>query len=240
MPGAPTSLVAEALSHSAVLLRWTDGSTNEAEFRIEARSGAGAFAEVATVAANTVYATVEDLAAATEHTFRVRARNASGFSSFSNSASATTASGATACVPDSHTACLLDGLFRVTGTMKDFATPPATFAIEVMDFAGGRAESDEAVFWESFEQGNFEVAVKMKDACSLPAGHALRFYWAFFGGLTNQRTDMVIRDTVTGQTVPWNNPANQLPDDGRRHRCASRAPTRALQERARATPRRPA
>ncbi len=141
----------------------------------------------------------------------MRARNASGFSSYSNSATATTASGATACVPDSHTACLLDGQFRITGTMKNFATPPATFAIEVMDFAGGRAESDEAVFWESFEPGNFEVAVKMKDACSLPAGHALRFYWAFFGGLTNQRTDMAIRDTVTGETVTWTNPANQLP-----------------------------
>jgi hypothetical protein len=80
-----------------------------------------------------------------------------------------------------------------------------------MDFATGRAESDEAVFWEAFEVGNFEVAVKMKDACSLPAGDPLRFYWAFFGGLTNQRTDMVIRDTVTGQTLGWNNPANQHP-----------------------------
>ena len=102
--------------------------------------------------------------------------------------------------------------------MKNFATPPATFEIEVMDFAAGRAESDEAAFWESFEPGNFEVAVKMNDACSLPDGHPLRFYWAFFGGLTNQRTDMAIRDTVTGETVTWTNPANQLPDDGRRHR----------------------
>ena len=109
VPGAPSSLIAEALSQSAVLLQWTDGSTNETEFRIEARSGAGAFAEVATVAANTVYATVEELAAATAHTFRVRARNASGFSPFSNNAAATTAAGATACVPDAHTACLLDG-----------------------------------------------------------------------------------------------------------------------------------
>ena len=39
----------------------------------------------------------------------------------------------------------------------------------------------------------------MKDACGLPVGNALRFYWAFFGGLTNQRTDMAIRDTRDGR-----------------------------------------
>ena len=114
-------------------------------------------------------------------------------------------------MPDAHTACLLDGAFRVTGAMKNFATPPATFEIAVMDFAGGRAESDEAVFWESFEPGNFEVAVKMIDACSLPAGHPLRFYWAFFGGLTNQRTDMAIRDTVTGRDRHLDQSGESLP-----------------------------
>ena len=207
----PRASTAEALSQSAVLLRWTDGATNETEFRIEARSGAGAFAEVATVPANTVFVAVEELAAASEHTFRVRARNATGFSSYSNVATATTAAGASACVPDAGTACLLGGEFRITGTMKNFDTPPATFELEVMDFAAGRAESDEAAFWESFEPGNFEVATKMKDACSLPVGDPLRFYWAFFGGLTNQRTDMAIRDTVTGETVTWTNPANQFP-----------------------------
>ena len=211
VPGAPSGLVAEALSQSAVLLKWTDGATNETELRIESRSGAGAFAEVATVAANTTYATVEDLAPATEHTFRVRARNGSVFSSYSNTAAATTQASASACVPGPNTACLLDGQFRITGAMKNFAAPPATFPIEVMDFALGRAESNEAVFWESFEAGNFEVATKMNDACGLPQGHPLRAYWAFFGGLTNQRTDMVIRDTVTGETYNWTNPANQLP-----------------------------
>jgi hypothetical protein len=95
--------------------------------------------------------------------------------------------------------------------MKNFATPPVTFPLKVMDFPGGRAESDQAAFWESFNTGNFEIAIKMNDACSLPQGHPLRFYWAFFGGLTNQRTDMSIVDTLTGQERSFHNPPNTFP-----------------------------
>ena len=198
------------VTHTAVLLKWTDGSNNEDSFHIEVKS-AGAFQEVLTVPANTTYAAVEDLFPSTPYTFRVRARTAAGSSNYSNEAFATTAATTAACVRDANTACLLNGQFRVTGAMKNFANPPATFENQVMSFPGGRAESDEAVFWESFEPGNFEVAVKVRDACALPAGHPLRFYWAFFGGLTDKRTDMVVQDTVTGATITWNNPPNTFP-----------------------------
>ena len=112
---------------------------------------------------------------------------------------------------DNNTACLLNGKFRITGEMKNFATPPVTFPLKVMDFPGGRAESDQAAFWESFNTGNFEIAIKMNDACSLALGHPLRFYWAFFGGLTDQRTDMLIVDTLTSQQRPFHNPPNTFP-----------------------------
>ena len=51
----------------------------------------------------------------------------------------------------------------------------------------------------------------MNDACSLPQDHPLRFYWAFFGGLTDQRTDMSIVDTLTLQERHFHNPPNTFP-----------------------------
>jgi subtilisin family serine protease len=210
-PAAPSNLTAQALTHSAILVQWTDGSTNETTFRIEARSGAGSFQEVGNVPANTTFFTVEELAPSTHYDFRVRARNAAGNSNFSNIAGANTFATTAPCVRDNNTACLLNGKFRITGEMKNFATPPQTFPLKVMDFPGGRAESTQAAFWESFNAGNFEIAIKMNDACSLQQGHPLRFYWAFFGGLTDQRTDMLIVDTLTAQEKTFHNPPNTFP-----------------------------
>ncbi len=115
------------------------------------------------------------------------------------------------CNPDVDTACLFDGAFKVEGEMMNFANPPEGFKTVVMSFPGGRAESDKAVFFESFTAGNFEVGVKMVDACTLPSGHPLRFYWAFLGGLTNAGTEMRITDTVTDQVYTWSNPSGSFP-----------------------------
>ncbi len=116
-----------------------------------------------------------------------------------------------ACQPGPERACLLDGRFEVVGTMKDFGSPPREFANRVMGFPDPRAESDQAVFFHSFNPGNFEVGVKMVDGCSLPADDPLRAFWAFFGGLTNAGTDIEIEDTATGQVVEWRNPAGEFP-----------------------------
>jgi len=222
-PGAPFDLTAQALTQSAVLLEWKDGATNEVDFRIEAMSGGGGFMEVATTGANVLYFPVEELAAATPHSFRVRARNAAGNSGYSNTAMATTAAGPVACVPNATTACLIDGQFRITGEMKNFSDPPVTFENNVMSFPGtaaasfqravalGRAESAQAVFFDSFTRGNFEIGVKMVNACGLPPSDPRRSFWTFFGGLTNKRTDITVTDTVTGQSVVWVNPASMFP-----------------------------
>jgi hypothetical protein len=111
------------------------------------------------------------------------------------------------CIPSASTGCLLSGRFRVEGEMKDFGSPPRLFPLTVMSFPGGRAETEQAVSFESFTAGNFEVGVKMVDGCSLPSGA----YWAFFGGLTNARSEIVIEDTATGKIYRWNNPAGHFP-----------------------------
>ena len=47
----------------------------------------------------------------------------------------------------------------------------------------------------------------MVDACGLPAGHPLRFYWIFYGGLTNAETEVRAVHVPTGRVDVWLNPA---------------------------------
>jgi hypothetical protein len=210
LPAAPTNLSAQSLTHTAILLQWNDNSNNETSFRVERRSGGGQFQEVGSTAANVNYFTAEELAASTNYEFRVRASNASGNSGFSNVAGASTAASTAACVRNGNTACLVNTRFRITGEMKN--NQGTVFPLQVMDFPTGRAESNEASFWESFQIGNFEIAIKALDGCSIyPQGHPLHFYWAFFGGLTNQRTDMTVQDTLTFQTRTFTNPPGTFP-----------------------------
>ncbi len=91
-PAAPSNLTATTQSTTMILLGWQDNSNNESDFRVEGAIGNGAFSEIGTVPANTVGVQVIGLTPATTYRFRVRARNGSGNSAYSNIASATTLS----------------------------------------------------------------------------------------------------------------------------------------------------
>src|SRR6185503_13082688 len=89
-PAPPTGLGATAVSSSAIDLSWTDAATNEDGYKIERKTGAGAFVQVGTVGPNiTIYAD-SGLTADTAYSYQVRAYNSVGDSSYSNTASATT------------------------------------------------------------------------------------------------------------------------------------------------------
>ena len=89
-PSGPTFLDAEAISSSQVDLRWTDTSDTETAFHIERAIGGGGFTEIKTVAADvTAYSDVTT-SGDTTYAYRVRAKNAAGFSVFSNTDAVTT------------------------------------------------------------------------------------------------------------------------------------------------------
>jgi len=91
-PVAPVSLAATAASSTQINLNWTDSSANEDGFRVERCQGAGCtnFVQIAELLANaTAYADAA-LAAGTAYTYRVRAYNSVGNSTYSNTVSATT------------------------------------------------------------------------------------------------------------------------------------------------------
>ena len=92
-PSAPSGLSATATSSSQIKLTWTDNADNESGFKIERKPSSGAdssFRQVGTASANATSYTNGSLSASTGYTYRVRAYNSAGNSSYSGTASATT------------------------------------------------------------------------------------------------------------------------------------------------------
>jgi Divergent InlB B-repeat domain/Fibronectin type III domain len=78
----------------SLTLTWTDASNNEDGFRIERRTGtSGTYQQLASVAANTVSYTDQNLTNATTYCYRVLAYNSGGNSPYSNENCATTPAG---------------------------------------------------------------------------------------------------------------------------------------------------
>ena len=92
IPAAPSKLFAWATSANQIKLQWLDNSHNEAGFIMErSPDGVNGWAQVgATTAANAITFQDSSLLADTAYYYRVKARNATGDSGYSNSANAIT------------------------------------------------------------------------------------------------------------------------------------------------------
>jgi hypothetical protein len=97
-PAAPANLSATAISSTQINLAWLDNAGNEDGFKIERCQGSGCtnFAQVAQVGPGVVNYSNTGLTSSTNYSYRVRAYNTGGNSSYSNTASATTSAAAPA------------------------------------------------------------------------------------------------------------------------------------------------
>jgi hypothetical protein len=89
-PNAPSNLTATGNSSSLIQLQWTDNSSDEDEFKVERAVGSGAFAEIASLAANSVGYSDAGLSPSIKYSYRVRAVSAAGNSAYAATVSATT------------------------------------------------------------------------------------------------------------------------------------------------------
>ena len=83
LPAAPENLVTKTISSSEIKLSWSDSSIDEAGFKIE-RKTTDVFTEIATVEANGITYTNQNLNASTTYSYRIRAFNNMGYSDYSN------------------------------------------------------------------------------------------------------------------------------------------------------------
>jgi hypothetical protein len=134
-PVAPSDLAATALSATEVELSWSDNSSDETQFRVEARVGSGAWARVATTAADATGVVVGDLLPATTYSFRVLARRGTSSSAPSGEASATTLPDAPP-APGSFTGATTSAT-GVVLTWSDQSSDETGFQIEVRTPSSG-------------------------------------------------------------------------------------------------------
>lgn len=89
-PAAPSNATARAASSSRIEIAWADNSDNETGFTIERSRDGSRWSEIATADRNQTFYLDMGLEPGTTYSYRVRAMNPSGYSGYSNSASATT------------------------------------------------------------------------------------------------------------------------------------------------------
>lgn len=87
---APSNLNATKASDTEINLAWNDNSGNETGFRIEYKTGAGAYTILADVGPDVTSYVADNLTKNTTYYFRLRAIDSTGFSAYSQEASATT------------------------------------------------------------------------------------------------------------------------------------------------------
>ncbi len=100
------------------------------------------------------------------------------------------------CVGTETVACLNKDRFRLSATWeKRDGTRGWARVVELTD--------DSAYLW-FFQPTNIEMVAKVLDACSFSPN-----FWVFAAGLTNVKTDVVIFDTLTGESWTHNNPQGE-------------------------------
>ena len=194
-PSAPSGLTAITTSSSTIDIFWNDNSDNENEFRVEISSNGSAFQEIGIASANSTGGEVTNLNPSTTYSFRVRAySNVDGFSSYSNTASATTLSDS-ACVNDlsNGVVCLRNGRFEIRGTWTDFSAPALTRPL----IWTPQQDINATAGFQNNPSG-IQIVMRAADACN-----STGTYWLWLGGFTDAGWDITVRDTITGNSRSW-------------------------------------
>ncbi len=102
------------------------------------------------------------------------------------------------CIPTELSLCLLDDRFQVQANWRDFEgqSGSARADAEVTDATG--------TFY-FFGPDNTELVVKVLDACVEPFNH----FWVFAAGLTNVEVELLVTDTLTGESKTYFNNLGQ-------------------------------
>jgi titin len=130
VPDAPSGLGATAASSSQINLAWTDNASDELGFKIERSTNGTTFSEIATVGTGVTAYSNTGLAASTTYYYRVRAYNAVGNSTYSNTANATTQAGASLPAAPSNLTATAVSRSQINLAWSDNSTNETGFKIE--------------------------------------------------------------------------------------------------------------
>jgi hypothetical protein len=126
-PATPSGLVATSAGTSSINLNWIDNSTNETGFVLmQSSSAGGIFNKLITIPANSTSYTDTGLGSSATYYYKIQATNTGGNSSWSNIASATTASSGPPAAPSGLSAIPV-GCNSVLLSWKDNSSNETSF-----------------------------------------------------------------------------------------------------------------
>jgi hypothetical protein len=198
-PPAPSKLVAQALTLNRIKLTWADNAVNESGFKIERCQGPACttFSQIATRRANITTLINGNLAANTTYCYRVRAYNANGNSSYSDSVCATNAASATGNFAEAATAD--ESSFDPEGTTIAVASAPLQLQLPVDGQASIQysltclddAPASQVTLWvddvsiamqpDGAEAGRYQALLKLPTDFPTPATFPLVVRWQCAG-----------------------------------------------------------
>lgn len=197
---APSELRARGQSAGEIRLTWADGSAAAHSFRIERRAEGGVFQEIASVAAGADSFTDSGLPGDAVFHYRVRAEGVEGLSADSGIAAGAT-DGPTAPCDETRGACLGGGRFEAT---VEWSRPEDATGREAKRLMLSEAPGS-GLFSLSPESG-LQLLLNVRDGCA-----ANDHYGLDFAAVTDAELTVKVRDTQTGRTWVYFNPAGSVP-----------------------------
>lgn len=182
---------------NGVTVRWNTSKPASGMIQYGETSDLGSFS-AASLALTTEHAAVITGLQAGTYAYRIESIAANGHWATQDGVFGTAAP----CISGPSTACLLGGRFEVKVDWRQAASDGSA---QVMRFGGQRAETDESAFFWFFSESNFELGLKILDACAIN-----QKFWVFISGLTDQGWTVHIRDTATGAIKMYSNPVGHL------------------------------
>jgi plastocyanin len=195
-------LLAVGQSASEVRLTWTPGAGAASGLaHIERRPSGGVFGEIGTVAAGTGAFTDSGLVAGVTFEYRIRTEGASGSAAYSAIAAGATDGAMGACDERRNALCLNGGRFEATVQWNPMPADNGRESKRVM-----LPDAPNSGLFALAPHDDLQLLVNVLDRCDVN-GH----YWLDLAAVTDVGFTLKVRDTQTGRTRVYVNPAGTTP-----------------------------
>jgi plastocyanin len=202
---APSKLRALGQSAGEIHLTWAaEEAAAASTYRVERRPPGGDFREIASVAAGASGFTDSGLPGGATFEYRLRAVGPDGVSAVSaiSEIAAGATDGATAACDETRNAlCLNGGRFEATVQWRPSAAETGRESKRVM-----LPEAPNSGLFALSPHDDLQLLVNVVDRCAVN-GH----YWLSFAAVTDVEFTVKVRDTQTGRTRVYFNPAGSTP-----------------------------
>lgn len=188
---APAQLEARGQSDSEIRLAWAADPMTE--IRIERRQPGGAFREIAALPAGAESFVDSGLPGGTTFQYRISAVGTDGVAAVSDIAAGAT-DGAAAPCDDTNALCLDGGRFEAT---VEWQHPSGRMMLP---------EAPRSGLFSSSRSSDPQLLLNMLDGCDVNGHH-----WLYFATVADVELTVKVRDTRTGRTWVWFNPAGSVP-----------------------------